>query len=573
MNFGGRAFAGRTLVDATPAYIKDVPVTSAPYAEISKIGGMSYKSKNLLKVDGVDFSQQINVANLHGKKINAMFKENTQYTFSWIATWINGSTTSQLLYLQIDYTDGTSTNWTNCVATPSNNKSRMGRTTEAGKTVKSMSFIYSAEAVFLFEEAQLVEGTERMSSYEPYFSGLRDGKVTRVKSVGKNIFSSAVEWAWQSDITKEADGKVIMTRNANGGVSYVQTKQIYLQGGKTYTIRHAGSNIEFGYILRGGTETVLNASYGKLTFTPATSGYYFMRFYMLNSKTAIGDVAYIYWWINEGNVDLPYSPYIEHTLEIPEALISKEWYGMGVPNTEGYNSVDFTNGKAYIKAKKYVFTGDELWMMENAPKPYFYLTVGEYGDVIANAIICNRYEQNTIGTSNESIGINVINSNGYKDARIVVRPEGDLTSVAAWKNKLLELKMSNNHLTAIIGFTKFQTEDISDIITSDNLIGVEGGGTLTFENEYGYDVPSDVVFHLNSNKELSADKFVGDLVGTAVRAIRDGDGSVIPDKYASKEYVADKYASKEYVADKYASKEYVAEAIGIAAQDIIDSTY
>jgi hypothetical protein len=38
------------------------------------------------------------------------------------------------------------------------------------------------------------------------------------------------------------------------------------------------------------------------------------------------------------------------------------------------------------------------------------------------------------------------------------------------------------------------TEDISDILPADNYIGVEGGGTLTFKNEYEYDVPSNVTF-------------------------------------------------------------------------------
>ena len=237
--------------------------------------------------------------------------------------------------------------------------------------------------------------------------------------------------------------------------------------------------------------------------------------------------------VNVGSTALPFEPYFSglrdakvteiisscgDRMSIPDELQNKEWYGMGVPNTEGYNSVDFTNGKAYIKAKKYVFTGDEPWMMENAPKPYFYLTVGEYGDVIANAVICNTYKQNTIGTSNENIGINVINSSGYNDARIIIRPEGNITSVAAWKNKLIELKMSNNHLTAIIGFTKIQTEDISHIITSDNLIGVEGGGTLTFVNEYGYSVPNDVVFYSNNNTIIPANVFVGNLKGVAESA-------------------------------------------------------
>ena len=41
-----------------------------------------------------------------------------------------------------------------------------------------------------------------------------------------------------------------------------------------------------------------------------------------------------------------------------------------------------------------------------------------------------------------------------------------------------------------------EVTDISYLITADNLIGVEGGGTLTFENEYGYAVPSEVEYQV-----------------------------------------------------------------------------
>jgi hypothetical protein len=56
------------------------------------------------------------------------------------------------------------------------------------------------------------------------------------------------------------------------------------------------------------------------------------------------------------------------------------------------------------------------------------------------------------------------------------------------------------------------TEDIPEI---DNLIGVEVGGTLTFENEYGYDVPYEIEYTLNSNEVIGANEFVGNLKGTA----------------------------------------------------------
>ena len=38
--------------------------------------------------------------------------------------------------------------------------------------------------------------------------------------------------------------------------------------------------------------------------------------------------------------------------------------------------------------------------------------------------------------------------------------------------------------------------DISDILPEDNLLGVEGGGSITMQNEYGYDVPATVTYQV-----------------------------------------------------------------------------
>ena len=48
-----------------------------------------------------------------------------------------------------------------------------------------------------------------------------------------------------------------------------------------------------------------------------------------------------------------------------------------------------------------------------------------------------------------------------------------------------------------------------------SIIGVEGGSTLTFENEYGYNVPYEIEYTITSNDVIGAKEFVGDLKGTA----------------------------------------------------------
>ena len=44
------------------------------------------------------------------------------------------------------------------------------------------------------------------------------------------------------------------------------------------------------------------------------------------------------------------------------------------------------------------------------------------------------------------------------------------------------------------GLATTEVTDISDLLPADNLIEVEGGGTITFENEHGLAVPSEVIY-------------------------------------------------------------------------------
>lgn len=46
------------------------------------------------------------------------------------------------------------------------------------------------------------------------------------------------------------------------------------------------------------------------------------------------------------------------------------------------------------------------------------------------------------------------------------------------------------------GYYTMQETDISDILSSDNLIGVEGGGDITMVNEHEYAVPSEIIYQL-----------------------------------------------------------------------------
>jgi hypothetical protein len=168
--------------DNTVAYRKDVPANALPFAEVSMIGGMTYKDgdtlksapvtevesvgANLFNIPDIDFSKNVYVSTLQSKRINATFKENTQYRFSWKSTFISG-TEGVALYVRIYYTDGTNNEYNGIVARSTDKDTKKVVITEQGKTVKVVTFLYSVNALYQFTETMLTEGTEE-KPYTPY---------------------------------------------------------------------------------------------------------------------------------------------------------------------------------------------------------------------------------------------------------------------------------------------------------------------------------------------------------------------------------------------------------------------
>lgn len=169
-------------VDDSVAYIKDVPTGALPYAAVSEIGGMTYNDDgilrdakvtavesvgvNLFRISDWDINGTFSTGILNGKVIEAVYKENTQYCFSWRSTCVSKSI-GVMLYLVVSYTDGTNSGYTYGVANGADNGTQKIIVTESGKTVESMAFLFSDYADFNFSEAMLTEGDEVLP-YVPY---------------------------------------------------------------------------------------------------------------------------------------------------------------------------------------------------------------------------------------------------------------------------------------------------------------------------------------------------------------------------------------------------------------------
>ena len=189
-----------------------------------------------------------------------------------------------------------------------------------------------------------------------------------------------------------------------------------------------------------------------------------------------------------------------YTLAIPEAVQNLEGYGIGF-DTKYCNYIDFENKKFIQKVRKRVFTGDEAWewgeSIHEVGLGAFWLS--DFTDVnrsmgITGLGICNHFEFNAQSTDENG----KFRFQGSTDGNrcYFYLPQSEINSAEQAKALVKSWYNGGNPLTVEYVSKDFIETDISDLIADVNLIGVEGGGTLTFENEYGYDVPSEVYYQI-----------------------------------------------------------------------------
>jgi hypothetical protein len=192
--------------------------------------------------------------------------------------------------------------------------------------------------------------------------------------------------------------------------------------------------------------------------------------------------------LENGSVATEYKPYVGTvaTRAIPAEIQALDGFGEGV-SIDYYNKVDLVNKKYKRSVETMVIDGSEDW--SKIYSDYFALPIGEHGMIVAHACICDKYETVSVAQQPSSIGITVINSAAYSDARILLRPKGFTSEMT--KAELKEI-LSKEPLTVTYALATPEEYDLP--VKMNPLIEVEGGGTIEFVNEYGNAVPSKTIY-------------------------------------------------------------------------------
>lgn len=404
------------------AYRKSVPTDVLNFAKVRKVGGMSYKTKNLVDVGTVTFSVY--------KYVDVFLPATKKYYISTLITSDDTDGTNHQIGLTFD--DGSAyylpfkRNTRSIASTPIfDGKNIIQLTLFAGQNYPT-----SVGDTATYADVMVCE--ENTDVYEPYFAGLRHTKVTEMKSEGANLIpfpyvtkSGTMGAGYTTTIngitfTVLDDGKIRANGTATAGA------QLSLV--KNFVLPKAVVGISGGVTIDG----VKNKAY--VVVTAGLNDAWVAEGYSIGGKFDLTkyeyDINNIYLYVASGTTlnnaifepmvtfyqetPAPYKPYRADnpigTLAIPEAVQALDGYGESNPeSSDEYNYLDFDRMEFF--AVGHIVDG--VWVRYETPivtDVTEYFTAMPFIEVEGGGTLTavNEYEQaapSTINYITETAGI------------------------------------------------------------------------------------------------------------------------------------------------------------------------
>ena len=494
--------------DESVAYRKIVPTGVLDFAQFSKVGGMTYKSKNffdstvLLQASGVTVKDGVysgTIGTLFAMyKMTAAsliqaqsFELGKTYTFSFDGKSDTSESSLGMLFL---YEDGTYSNPTYIRSTE---KKRYSLTNDTSKKIAGVHIAWNTGTNFELSNLICREGTS--AEYEPYFSGLRHTKTTKIVSEGANLIPFPFRGTMGAGYTTTNngitftvldDGRVMAngTATANARFSIVRNfalpKGVFrISGGvtvdgvdsKAYVVVTAGLN---------GLWVAERTSIGAGKFDLTAYEYDSNDIYLLVvNGTTLNNAIFEPMVSVYQEATLPYKPYKGSpldTLTIPASVQALDGYGVGI-NADCYNYVDFEK-RQFVKRVGTVDLGTRAWgLVGNRFKNA--ISDAKFYDNKKSVALCEKYE-------NYPFNVLYANSEIAGFSGVSIDKDGVCQIVDKSFSTAKEFKTA---MSGVLLYYELVEPEVTDISTYlDDTIEVEGGGTLTAVNEYENDVPTTI---------------------------------------------------------------------------------
>lgn len=308
---------------------------------------------------------------------------------------------------------------------------------------------------------------------------LRSAKVTEVKSVGANLLPFPY-----ANNTKTTNG-ITFTVNGDGSITAngTATDQAYFD---LVELGAEVAEIDTDMFLSGCPEGGSTTTYGISIWrnlalysdrgqgVKIPQGTVYQSIYIVvNEGVTVNKITFKP-KLNKGTTAQPYTPYVKRILPIPEEVrpangIDENVYDYIEWAEDGNRKQVVRCGVVDLGTIGWAYNNDSAWWYSNALKSVMAINYN------APPLLAENYK--TTAWADKAIG--TINQDG--SGTLIVLSNDSTTKPSG----LLYYELAEPIIT-----------DISTILPADNLIGVEGGGTITFENEHGNAVPSEITYQL-----------------------------------------------------------------------------
>lgn len=494
----------------------DVPAKSAKVAAITEIGGATYKTVNLYQIPDITVSgstaQTLSYTGDY-ELTPGTYSVSCSFTQTGDASIVKLSIRGYESFTEI-YGEQTSTatvgTLTVTFTVPDGDRG-------CRIYVYSNATYVAAQTSATFSKFMLNAGAPQ--PYSEYFPGFRNAAATGVVSEGVNCAAPSKEYSiYGYKVSPNFDGSITISgnaisstnividlidvdepvkMNANEVYSYSVTKDgVSASVGCVFTYTDAIGGIVYGWNNQDTTRPrLLERIY--LQFTPAVGG------------TDPNGTYYVI--VNRGAFVKPYTPYIKRALYIPESVRPE----YGIPNTDYYDRVrwryDEMTDKWVRESEKCVGVvdmGTLTWKASSGTPNAFYteniLDVVPYRFSTTTKMICSKYEfagtrrQESFFGSNKQLTCWATDGTGSNIRELYVKDtayDDVATFKSAMSGVMLVYELSDPEVT-----------DISELLPSNGLLGVQAGGTLTPVNEYNYPVPLNVEFQIINSSEVTSNE-------------------------------------------------------------------
>lgn len=475
--------------DTNVAFSKNVPSGVIDF-QINKLGGMSYKSNNILPTDKLSndivFSNDtMSITNSKSGMyiLNEISLPAGTYVMSFIL-FTSGLTANHSFTFYINNStaiDGFS-NFNNYNV----------------NQVYTKSFTLNETSTFTIRQWQndsesysfrLWLNKDTAKTYKPYFDGIRDSAVTSVVSrkVGLNSLRLTQIGAVDLGTLNWQGGTRMKSQSLRGIIQPVsstnQLANISCPRYKTETANNTYLRIEGISVDSAGDILIYDENYNTQeaaqAFKEAMNGVYL--YYELANELSTPQQAILDYFVKDN-------------LTIPTAIQNLTGYGWGINDT-CYNYIDFER-KVFVQKVGRADLGSLIWSYTPAGSLARFWTDNLQTIAKATSASSEKGNISTPGYTNHSW--NEFTSNEL-DMDSAIRDDG----VVGYRN--LKYTTAQAFKTAMNGVylyyelaTPVET-DISAYLTTDT-IDVEGGGSLEFTNTYNNDVPSDIDYLIEEVK-------------------------------------------------------------------------